>query len=216
MRKKLSTVGLLFQNKTSFTPDQNTLLSALASFANSYVGPAWGVSVSLSVVTDLNASVDAFLVFLDNTNQQGALGYHDFENGKPVGYVFVETSLQAGDQVSVVASHELAEMLVDPDADQFVRDAHAGFVAKEVCDPVEASTFTINGVEVSNFVTRAWFGGSAGPYDYNKILSQPFQLASGGYAIVWTFGQGYHDVYGIRAQKKAPGTYRRRELRLGR
>jgi hypothetical protein len=216
MRQNIVSVGLLFENKTTFSPDKSTLQTALEAYINSYVSTVWGVSVSLSTVTDRNAKVDALLVFLDDTNQQGALGYHDFEAGKPVGYVFVETSEQDDDPVSVVASHELAELLIDPDADQSVQDGQAGWVAKEICDPVEASTFSVNGVAVSNFVTKNWFGGSTGPYDYLGVLSQAFQLTAGGYAIVWKPGQGWQDVYGLRGKRKRPGAYRRLTLRRGR
>ncbi len=213
MRKQLSTIGLLFKNTVSFTPSNDVLRTVLQSYVSSYISPAWGVSCSLSVVTEPTKAVDGLLIFADDTNQAGALGYHDLEGGQPIGYVFVRTSETDGDPVSVVASHELAEMLIDPDADQVVRDAYAGFVAKEICDPVESNTFEISGVPVSNFVTRNWFGGPGKPYDFLNVLTQPYQIASGGYAIVWSPGKGWQSVYGLRAKPKPPGTYRRLELR---
>jgi len=47
--------------------------------------------------------------------QPGALAYHDLTpDGLPVSKVFVKTTLDNNDLVSVSASHELVEMLVDP------------------------------------------------------------------------------------------------------
>jgi len=55
------------------------------------------------------------MAFLDSADVQNALGYHDLTpDGLPLSKVFVQTTVQAGQKVSVTASHELAEMLVDP------------------------------------------------------------------------------------------------------
>src|SRR5262249_31056630 len=55
------------------------------------------------------------VVFLDDADQPGALAYHDLTpEGLPLSKVFVRTTIQNGDLVSVSASHELVEMLVDP------------------------------------------------------------------------------------------------------
>ena len=53
------------------------------------------------------------VVFLDNADQPGALAYHDLTpSGFPLSKVFVKTTLDNNDLVSVSASHELVEMLV--------------------------------------------------------------------------------------------------------
>jgi len=50
------------------------------------------------------------LLLADNADVAGALGYHDQRPGqKPVGFVFVETSLKNGDKPSVTLSHEVLE-----------------------------------------------------------------------------------------------------------
>ena len=54
-------------------------------------------------------------MFLDSVDVQGALGYHDLTpDGLPLSKVFVKTTLNGGQKVSVTACHELAEMLVEP------------------------------------------------------------------------------------------------------
>jgi hypothetical protein len=53
------------------------------------------------------------MVFLDDADQPGALAYLT-PDGLPQSKVFVKTTLENNDLVSVSASHELVEMLVDP------------------------------------------------------------------------------------------------------
>jgi hypothetical protein len=55
------------------------------------------------------------MVFLDDADQPGALAYHDpTPDGLPQAKVFVKTTLENRNLVSVSASHELVELLVDP------------------------------------------------------------------------------------------------------
>ena len=66
------------------------------------------------------------------------------------------------DQVSITLSHELLEMLVDPAGDRVIQAADldpysGGQQVKylvEVCDPVAAYSYEIDGVAVSDFVLR--------------------------------------------------------------
>jgi hypothetical protein len=59
--------------------------------------------------------------------------------------------------------------------------------ALEVADPVEAGTYRIGDITVSNFVLPSWFDpGAPGPYDQLGALRAPFALDDGGYAIVAT------------------------------
>src|SRR5438552_13701576 len=51
---------------------------------------------------------------LDDSDVQGALGYHEYTSRGPKSKVFARTSLYAGVPWSSVASHELLEMLADP------------------------------------------------------------------------------------------------------
>jgi len=54
------------------------------------------------------------MVFLDNADQPGGAAYHDLTpDGMPLAKVFVKTTVGTR-LVSVSASHELVEMLVDP------------------------------------------------------------------------------------------------------
>jgi hypothetical protein len=81
---------------------------------NQHIVPIWGTPAKLIKTTDFVKDAWA-MVFLDNADQPGALAYHDLTpGGLPLSKVFVKTTLADGELVSVSASHELVEMLVDP------------------------------------------------------------------------------------------------------
>lgn len=125
------------------------------------------------------------LGFFDNADQAGALGYHDLTpDGRPLGKVFVKTTLAAGDLVSVTGSHELLEMMGDPLISTCMQISDTAFYAFEVCDACEDDSYgyDINGVIVSDFVTTNWFfQGRTGPYDFRRKITRPQELLPGGY-----------------------------------
>lgn len=108
----------------------------------------------------------------------------------PLAKVFVETSLQDSVWPSEVASHEMLEMLVDP---QVIADLRT--VAKpsedrtylvEVCDPVQGTGKVLAGFLLSNFCLPAYFGypqaSNPAQYDWERALSAPVPaMVSGGY-----------------------------------
>ena len=51
--------------------------------------------------------------------------------------VFVKTTIAAGQKVSVTASHELLEMMIDPGAQLWAQNTDGKFYAYEMCDAVE-------------------------------------------------------------------------------
>src|SRR5258708_5261525 len=106
--------------------------------------PAWGVDADLSFVPK-GESPDPgawWLVILDTSDAAGALGYHDLTNeGLPLGKVFAKSDIDLGYAWTVTASHELLEMLGDPDINltAFVEytDKSGILYAYEVCDACE-------------------------------------------------------------------------------
>jgi hypothetical protein len=107
--------------------------------------PVWGIDAKLYMAGENQISVpapqDYQLIILDDSDQAGALGYHDTtEAGLPLGKVFAKSDLASHSIVSATISHELLEMLADPDISRLVEVQHGGksFVyALEVCDPCE-------------------------------------------------------------------------------
>lgn len=146
------------------------------------------------------------MVYFDNADQAGALGYHDITaEGLPLGKVFAKTTLDNKGLVSVTASHETLEMLGDPDVNLIAAANDASGATKlyayEVCDAVEDDSLgykSVNGVVVSDFVTPAWFESFRTPgstaFSYKKNVTAPFQLAPGGYIGVLDPTTGWSQV----------------------
>ena len=117
-----------------------------------------------------------------------------------MGKVFAGTDLKYGSQWSVTASHELLEMLGDPNINLTVfvqNDQSTGILyAYEVCDACEADQFAykIGNVAVSDFVFPSWFesfrtAGSA-QFDQTNQIQNPLQLLTGGYIGVFDVNSG--------------------------
>jgi hypothetical protein len=174
-------ISVYNQAKTALPVPLSQLVPALQAYVDQYLGPVWNVAC---VLTETQGPVLGTwgIVFLDTADVQGALAYHE-DDGLPLSKVFVETTLQAGESVSVSASHELAEMLVDPNCNAFVMDPAGVLYCLEAADPVEETTFDVNGIAMSDFVYPAWFGEpGAAQFDHVGVLDKPFELAKGGYA----------------------------------
>ena len=165
--------------------------------------PAWGIDADLAVVAK-DAPIPPgswVLAILDNSDQAGALGYHDLTaEGLPVGKVFAASDVQAGLSWTVTVSHELLEMLADPDINltAFVEnDAGGGrLYAYEVCDACEDDScgYKIGSTIVSDFVFPAWFESFRQPgstaFDFRGLISSPFELLAGGYIGYFDVGSG--------------------------
>src|ERR1700750_2821852 len=145
-----------FIDKTATTPlgvDFDQLVTAMQVYVDQHVAPVWGTPAKLVKSTGFLKDCWA-VVFLDDADQPGALAYHDLTpDGLPLSKVFVKTTLQNNDLVSVSASHELVEMLVDPATNLMTTgpDLHTIY-AYESADPVEELSFKVNRISMSNFV----------------------------------------------------------------
>lgn len=139
--------------------------------------PHWGMSATLRLegrsveepdkvgVPDMRG--DAVLYIWDNADVKDAIGYHLNNNrGIPYGFVFLEVARQLGDQNGTVTlSHEALEMIADPQANLLVLGPHptdSRFVFHwyEMCDAVQAETYEIDEIRVSNFVLPLYFTGT--------------------------------------------------------
>jgi hypothetical protein len=157
---------------------------------------------------------------LDTSPQEGALGFHEDEVGDepfkkgtrkgrpekasehsqrgrraddpkiPLAKIFCKTTEEDEGQPSEVASHEMLEMLVDPqvvpDPATMTDQATRRIYPLEICDPVQRSGKEIDGVLVSNFVMPAYFKllqpSEPTRYDWYKVLTLPVPaMTPGGY-----------------------------------
>jgi hypothetical protein len=127
---------------------------------------------------------------LDTSDQAGALAYHDVDGKNvPAAKIFAKTEFEYGASWTVSLTHELWEALADPVCLAAAQISQSQLVAYEVCDPCEDDSlaFTVQGVLVSDFVTRNWFTpGAPGPWDHTAHLTGPLTLAPGGYVSIAT------------------------------
>ena len=176
--------------------------------------PAWKIPATVSAFTSLKHVPPAFLPLI--IVPRGALGgtgdhgFHTTEKGTPIALV------EATPGWSRAASHELLEMLCDPQgkrkvigdslADihpQNVAAGNAKFVPQgqvayllEICDPCQDQPYTLNGLEVSDFVLPRYYARQTSPdgsdtstcgcYSFAGNVKAPFDLCDGGYVTWYT------------------------------
>lgn len=125
-------------------------------------------------------------VFFDHSDQADALGYHDVSpTGTPLAKIFAKDAIADRVNWVVTMTHEIWEMLADPQIDQ-TADYNGWQYAREVADAPEDDRYghRVTGHLISNAVTPAWFdpNGKA-PFTIYPCaeITAPFMLAPGGY-----------------------------------
>lgn len=172
-------------------------------------------------------------VFVKRGPIKGALAYHTVENGVPRIVVYAGTDDYYGYGNSVSFTHELFELAADapisvtnqgwpydwvwlqkPQGFERVPQDEGTVWAQEVCDPVEALSYRVDGVEISDFVTPNWFSDDVnGGFDYMGAVQQPFTILAGGYAQYWN-GMQWSAITNFRkAVASDAGFYRGEEAK---
>jgi len=200
----MGTIKIAFINASTVVSDNDAkaVMSALQKQVSNDFAPVWGVDAILQFFKQGQATPTGYwwLTILDNSDQAGALGYHDITSeGLPLGKIFAKSDLQYGSAWSVTASHELLEMLGDPDINLTVFRQNTNdsgiLYAYEVCDACEADEFAykIDNVLVSDFVYPSWFEDiiyDGIQYDHLKKIDKPFLLLEGGYISIYKINSG--------------------------
>ncbi len=216
MPKKSSMTALSYPNrvptivcfnraKTAMGVDFDALVAAMQKFVDEHFAPVWGTPAKLVKSTGFVKGAWA-MAFLENADDADTEGYHDVTpEGLPMSKVFVKTTLKLKDKVSVAASHELAEMLIDPAANLY----SAGPKKKrlydyEVADPVEDLFFEVDGIPMTNFVYPTYFEifhkkGST-RFDHMGVLKSPFEVHQDGYQSYWVDGKA-KTMWGSKPKK---------------
>ena len=186
--------------------DFDALIAAMQAFIDDDIAPVWGAPAKLIKSNDFVPGKWA-MVFLDDADQPGALAYHDLTpDGLPLSKVFVKTTLANHDLVSVSASHELVEMLVEPAINLLCTGPDPKTVyAYESADPVEELSYLVKGIAMTDFVYPSYFEGfrkqGTVQFDRLKNVNKPFQILSGGYQIIFKNGK-WSQIFGSEAKKK--------------
>jgi hypothetical protein len=181
----------------------NAAMSALRTQVNRDFAPIWGVDAELTFAhTGSEPPKESWqLIMLDDSDQAGALSYHDFtDDGLPMAKVFVAAARQWNIPWTHLASHELLNMLVNPRINLMVlTESKAGLpilYSYEVTAPCSSAMhgYQIDGALVSDFVTSAWFENWRKPhstkFDFAGHMTKPFELLPGGHAYTYRVKSG--------------------------
>jgi hypothetical protein len=183
------------------TKDHLFALSELAKAASALtlqlqrdVAPIWKVSASVAAL----ATPDAILpgvwpVFVMDKLPPGEGGVHLTSHNQPY------AKIVKGNTWTLDASHEIIEMVIDPQASRLhasnaIEVSGGGFVDApgkfeylvEACDPCEDTSFAylVDDVMVSDFITPHFYdpvGSSAVRYSFTGAIKQPRELLRNGY-----------------------------------
>jgi hypothetical protein len=163
------------------------------------VYPSWGLKAELRMIRKA-ARVPSGVMIInvrDKSDVKGTAGYHWTEDGLPVTYVFAKDDMAHGrglDGLSSTLSHEVIEMLVDPEVNLYAMGVDPKDRRKkalfpyEACDPVQGNRYRIGGVAVSDFVFPEWFEPERPEgerFNHTDTLKSAFSLAPKGYARIF-------------------------------
>jgi hypothetical protein len=161
---------------------------------------------------------EAVIYLWDNVNVANALGYHDRNNrGIPFGFVFTELSKNLGESWTVTLSHEALELIGDPEVNLLVAGPHPAnpkqdvFHWYEMCDAVQAETYQIDGVPLSNFVLPLYFTGGEETGGRNDFLGRThdgktlksFGVNPGGYVGFFNPQTAEHETFARKGDAEA-------------
>lgn len=181
---------------------------------------------------------DAIIYLWNEADVDDALGYH-FQNnrGVPFGFVFTSIAHEIGEPWSVTLSHEALELLGDPETNLLAMGPHPSeardvFHWYEMCDAVQAESYEIDRVSVSNFILPLYFTGTRETDEVgarNDFLGRSyggktltsFGINPGGYVGFFDPELGDHDTYSIegdaiaklRLEVKSQAKQARRSMR---
>ena len=224
----MASLNLVIANLTT-TIDDDAFAAAVAAIslqASRDFQPEWGAAATITGTRlDLNggrAAIDAAagaVVYVGEasddptTGTAGVFGYHSNNLGQtPYAFVYLDVCAQYGEAWSCTLSHEVLELLADPTAVLSVSGpapASAGAPGETVsyglavCDPTQSDTYQVDGVTVSNFVNKAYFGMAGGGAATNH-LGLPliaFGVRPQGY-VQYEDSGGPHQINGERVDAR--------------
>ncbi len=185
-------------------PTLSKAVTAIGLQVSSQFQPAWNLTATLGAQKIALAGMKIAppldgVIYLGDSSQDstsgaaGANAYHARNfNGKPYGFVYLDVCLLRQEPWSVALSHEVLEMIADPDLTKtrIGPDPRPGAgagdkvrYALEVCDPTEGDGYDLNGTSVCNFVTPGYFAAPGAPSGTNHlgVALAPFKVRPKGY-----------------------------------
>jgi len=198
-------IAVLNQSTLVADADVAAMTEAIATQIQFDAAPVWDRAPAAVVFYTDPTAVPAGahgIAIVDTIQDQpkGVLGFHTEDQGGQLwGVVAAKPELDNGGQVttgdwsvSSTLSHEVLEMFVDPNCNLWANDGKGSAYSLEVCDPVEAPTYAVSGVSVSNFVTPFWYDPLApatAQFDKLGLLTAGFSVLKGGYMVYESAGK---------------------------
>jgi hypothetical protein len=151
--------------------------------------PVWEESASVAVATGTQVPAGAWPIRI--VDQSTELGVHRDEAGHP--YAVVRASIDW----TITASHELLEMLANPEGDRTVEGPdidpdHRGRRVEyllEVCDACQVYDYPVGMVPVSDFLTPEYFrperAAAGARFDFLGRIGSPLQVPKGCHLSWW-------------------------------
>jgi hypothetical protein len=204
-RKASMLIAILNQSTLVSDADAAIVSEAIAVQVQQDVAPLWDRPPANVIFyadpTEVPPEAHGVLI-VDTIHDQpkGVLGFHtESHGGKLWGVTAAKPELDNGRQVttgdwsvSSILSHEVIELFVDPNCNLWANDGKGTAYSFEACDPVEAPSYMVSGVSVSNFVTPSWFDPRApatAQFDKLGLLHAPFSVLKGGYVVYESTGE---------------------------
>ena len=198
-------IAILNQSTVVTNADVAAMTAAIATQVQNDVAPIWDRAPAEVVfyADPTKVPATAYGVAVVDTIQdqpQGVLGYHtEAQVAQVWGVVAAQPELDNGWKVltgdwsvSSTLSHEVLETFIDPNCNLWASDGQGSLYSLEVCDPVEAPTYTVSGVSVANFVTPSWCDPSppaGAQFDKLGQLTAGFSILPGGYMVYESNGK---------------------------
>ena len=168
-------IALVTQSGRLDLPDLMRIAAAAQKQVQRDLAGLWQVSASVDAFATLSDVPTDYwrVVIRDDIGLSNAVGAHWTHDGQPFALVRTASDIN---RVCQAVSHEVLEMLIDPNGSRLVAGAspldpldRVNFIL-EICDPTQASVYAVNGLAVCDFVTPAYFGpvtADGARYSYN-------------------------------------------------
>lgn len=148
--------------------------------------PAWQLPATVVSQPDPKQVPQGYwpITVASDIQEPGALGYHSDDHNQPFSLVEYDRNW------ATTCSHELLEMLGDPFGsrmivgDSLIPEQGRVQYLLELCDPCEAFTYGVDGVQLSDFLLPAYHQPFSRPqtaYSFTGKLQSAHEVAPGGY-----------------------------------
>lgn len=191
MTVPLNGVGIVSEVPALGLPELTRVASAIGYQIVHDVAPEWGVVAAVQAFDTMSDIPDDYARLLVTKAMSSSFyGLHKTKDKRYIAWVRYTSASQ---QWVIYASHEVIELLVDPDGQRIVPGPHPIDSGRQVeylvepCDPVQDPAFSYTatqGLPVSNFCTQAYYQLAGGAPSFRPGVNSPFTIAEGGY-LTW-------------------------------